>query len=551
MSNRHIVDLDNKKPVWKYMSTDTSQFESDGKISFNVKGQDKFLDLTKSNLESSNIKILRDGTDVTNTDNITVDYLSSDETEISKSYKIDVSGLTEIGTYSLVLEKETLVDEFNNKSATTTISFSKSAISSNTDNYTNVTYHATPDFEQTHQAYVHELMSVNTTGTNAESTTYRASSIGEIYNNGNNTLFAEPFKYEGGKQSAYSFKGWAVANEKGFSADNAKVYGLYEDIPNTVTHLNAVWQEATVIFVSKSGNNSNDGQSPTTPVKDLSTAYSKLNTNGTDATNIIVIMDKVEWNSSDTLTGNATITSLYAGVDYRNDGAELQISSNMNVSGDIIFDNIKLYSSSTTVSDGSDYLAAGNYSNVLVTNYGDVILGRGVSTPDDKYTFGAIVGGNYKEETTKNTIGLHTVIVEAGKYNNIIVGSSLNTPSTSRKYVTHQVIIGTIKEAAISRNSKVTITGYLSMGELEDRCYPYNRDGSQDTTLGYTRYYAITKMYSGTFTGEHKFTKASEDASIYLRSINGFDDGKVQLDMFGGDVTGNIYGGARMATTKE
>ena len=548
-----FVDLDNKKPVWKYISTDTSEFETKGKISFTVKGQDTFLDLSKSNLAISNINILKDGTDLTNVDNITVNYLGADDTEVSKTYRIDVTGLTEIGAYSLVIEKATLVDEFNNESATTTISFSKSAISSNTDNYTAVTYYASPDLEQVHQAYVHELMSVNETGTNGQSTTYRASSIGEIYNNGNNTLFAEPFKYRNGNQQAYSFKGWAEADEKGFSADDATIYNLYEEIPNTVTHLNAIWQQATVIFVSKSGDNSNDGKSPETPVKDLKTAYSKLNTNGTASTNIIVIMDKIEWNSSDTLTGNATITNLYAGVDYRAENdAELKISSNMNINGDITFDNIKLYSDSAKVSDGSDYLAKGDYSNVLVTNYSDVILGRGISTPDGKYTFGAVVGGNYKDETTKNTIGIHTVIAEAGKYNDIIIGSSLNNPTTSRKYVSHQVILGTMKESAISRNEKLTITGYLSMGELEDRCYPYNRDGgSQDTALGYTRYYAIAKVYSVLFTGENKFNKASEDASIYMRSINGFDDGKIEFDMYGGNITGSIYGGARMATTKD
>ena len=547
-----FVDLDNKKPTWKYVSTDTSRFESDGKINFTVKGQDTFLDIAKSNLTENNVKIYRDGTDVTNVDNITVNYVGSDDTELSKSYEIAVSGLTEIGTYSLVLEKNTLIDQFNNKSNTTTISFSKSALSANTDNYTAVTYYASPDFEQVHQAYVHELMSVNETGTNKESTIYRASSLGEIYDGGKNTLFAEPFKYSNGTQQAYSFKGWAEANEKGFSADDAKVYSLYEDIPNTVTHLNAIWQQATVIFVSKSGDDSNDGKSPDTPVKDLKTAYSKLNTDGTASTNIIVVMDKLEWNSSDKLTGNATITSLYAGVDYRTENdAELKISSNMDIEGDITFDNIKLYSNSTTVSDGSDYLANGDYSNVLITNYGDVTLGRGISTPDNKYTFGAIVGGNYKEETTKNTIGIHTVIVEAGKYNDIIIGSSLNNPSTTRKYVSHQVIIGTMKESTISRNEKLTITGYLAMGELEDRCYPYNRDGSQDTALGYTRYYAIAKIYSGLFTGENKFNKTSEDASIYLRSINGFNDGKIKFDMYGGNITGSIYGGSRMATTKD
>ena len=51
---------------------------------------------------------------------------------------VDVSGMTETGTYSLVFKDKTLIDEFNNESATTTITFSKSIISSNTDNYQKV-----------------------------------------------------------------------------------------------------------------------------------------------------------------------------------------------------------------------------------------------------------------------------------------------------------------------------------------------------------------------------------------------------------------------------
>lgn len=537
-----IVDLDNKKPVWKYMSTDTSKFENDGTISFNVKGQDTFLVLDQSNLTDANVKIFKDGKDVAGA-TAKVTSLGEDANEISKSYKIDITGLKEIGNYSLVIEKETLVDEFDNKSNTTTISFSKSAISSNTDNYTMITYHTSPDFKETHQSYVHELMSVNESGTNAESTTYRASSIGEIYDDGKNAQFAEPF--------GYSFKGWAVANNKGFSADDAKIYSLYDDIPNTVTHLNAIWQKATVIFVSKSGNNSNDGLSPEKPVKDLQTAYGKLNSSGKSSENIIVIMDAVEWNSSDKLTGNATITSLYAGVDYRTKGAELKVSSNMNIEGDVAFDNIKLYSSSTKVSDGSDYLSKGDYSNVLITNYGDVTLGRGISTPDGKYTFGAVVGGNYKTEAKLGTIGIHTVIVEAGKYNNIIAGSSLETQTTKSKYVSHQVEIGTMKESAVSRNEKLTITGYLAMGESEDGCYPYNTNGSQSTTTAYSMKYSITKIYSAKFTGENKFNKSSENASIYLRTIDGFNDGINGFYMYGGEVTGNVYGGSRAKVKKD
>src|SRR5699024_9915496 len=102
---------------------------------------------------------------------------------------------------------------------------------------------------------------------------------------------------------------------------------------------------------------------------------------GTAENNIIVIMDAIEWNSRERLVGNSTITSLYAGIDYRTSGAELKVSSNMDVQGYITFDNIELYADSTTVSDGSDYLAKGDYTNILVTNYGDVTLGRGISTP--------------------------------------------------------------------------------------------------------------------------------------------------------------------------
>ena len=52
---------------------------------------------------------------------------------------------------------------------------------------------------------------------------------------------------------------------------------------------------------------------------------------------------------------------------------------------------------------------------MLITNYGDVILGRRISTPEGKYTFGAVIGGNYKTETTVGEIGAHSVLVEAGK----------------------------------------------------------------------------------------------------------------------------------------
>ena len=554
-----FVDLDNRRPTWDYVSTDSTKFESDGTISFNIKGVDKFLDLENSDLEASDIRVLKDGVDITN-NNITVIHTGNDEDEKSKSYKIDVTGLTEMGTYSLVIAQDTLVDEFENKSAATTISFSNSVIATNTDNYINVTYHVTPDMETVHKSYVHELMSANTTGTNFENTTYRPSTLAELFNNGENPLFAEPMYvpsvdgYTVNKVYApKSFAGWAVCDENGKVADDATVYGLYDEIPNTVTNLKAVWQDATIVFVSTDrGNNSNDGKLPEAPVKDLKTAYGLLNSSGTAENNIIVIMDKVEHDDTTTLSGNATITSIYAGVDYRSQGAELKVSSNMIIDGDLIFDNIELYASSSTVNNGRDYVGNGNYSNMLISNYsGDITLGRGITTPSNKYTFGAIIGGNYKTQDNSGEQGTHTIRVEAGKYNNIIAGttSENGTTDNGNKSVTHKVIIGNMRDTAVSRNDKLIITGYVTIGENEtSKVYP---SGTTTTNTAANKIFADVIFYSGTITGENKFAKSSEDVAIYLRAINTSTDGISKFEMYGGLITGDIYGGSRVSTIYE
>ena len=550
-----FVDLDNRRPSWKYVSTDTTNFEASGSISFNVKGVDKFLDLglddngiEKSKLTKTDITVLKDGVDITNVNNITVTHTGTDEDEKSKSYKIDVTGLSGTGTYTLVLADGTLVDIFGNESAATTISFSNSAISSNTGNYVNVTYHVTPDMETEHSSYAHELISVNETGTNynnpadSEDATYRPSSLGELFNNGENPLFAEPMYvpsvdgYTINKvYEPKSFAGWAVCDENGNVAAGATVYGLYDEIPITVTNLKAVWQEATVVFVSATEGKDNDanfdGTTPDKPVKTLEKAYEIISGNeGTVENNIIVIMDEVVYDETNSLSGNATITSIYAGTDYRKQGAELKVSSNMTIDGDIIFDNIELY--------------VDDIDNKLISNYsGDIILGRGITTPTTSdYTFGAIIGGNFDTETSTGEHGTHTIRVEAGKYNNIIAGSSLTTgeASTDTKSITHNVVIGNMRDTAVSRNDKLTITGYVAIGENEKACYP---SGATYTNNANTKNYANVTLYSGTIT--------SSDTAIYLRSINGETDGLMNFEMFGGVVTGNVYGGSRVSTALE
>ena len=104
-------------------------------------------------------------------------------------------------------------------------------------------------------------------------------------------------------------------------------------------------------------------------------------------------MDDVTWNGTADLDKNATITSLYAGVDYRTTGAVLKVGSNMNVKGDLILDNIVIQSTSSTVPDTATYIHTQDYTNLLIMHYNELAIGRGVTTPGSSYTFGAIIGG--------------------------------------------------------------------------------------------------------------------------------------------------------------
>ena len=96
-----------------------------------------------------------------------------------------------------------------------------------------------------------------------------------------------------------------------------------------------IFGDRTVVYCNyRSGNDRNDGYSPDSPVKTLSTAYKKLRDNGTRNSNIIVIMGDYSSNSiynykegnrdDDTYAKKATLTGKYGGIDY---GGELAFYS--------------------------------------------------------------------------------------------------------------------------------------------------------------------------------------------------------------------------------
>ena len=69
------------------------------------------------------------------------------------------------------------------------------------------------------------------------------------------------------------------------SLTNWDEISILDDEGNTLEeiHLKAVWQDATVVFVSKDGNNSNDGKTSSNAIKDIVTAFEKLNSAGIKA----------------------------------------------------------------------------------------------------------------------------------------------------------------------------------------------------------------------------------------------------------------------------
>ena len=88
-----------------------------------------------------------------------------------------------------------------------------------------------------------------------------------------------------------------------------------------------IFGDRTVVYCNyRSGNDRNNGYSPDSPVKTLSTAYEKLRDNGTRNSNIIVIMGDYSSNSiynykegnrnDDTYAKKATLTGKYGGIDY-------------------------------------------------------------------------------------------------------------------------------------------------------------------------------------------------------------------------------------------
>ena len=576
-SDMGVIDF--QKPEWIYVSSRTCDkiveeniatgkeevvetkdiLDENGTIEFVVQAQD--LDILRNNtpiypkmiLTGSELRLYCDGIDVTNLHSIEVtDIKYSDvdpaENSIQQTssardtitYTILVSGidLENPGTYTLVFAEGMLEDTNGNRSNGTTMTFSKSMIDSN--NYQTVKYYQEEVYDVEtrgeYYSYINELYNIDETGTNENGTTYMPSTIYDLHLQENvslrESIFKEPFSYdpETETQVAGILTGWREMSSDGI-VPTSNIYGMNDDIPANVGNLRPVWSLGQVIFVSASnGSSANNGLSPDTPVKTIEEAIQKINDNGDMNTQLIIIMDEVKWGNS-TLTKNVTITSYYAGTDYKTQGAVLKITGNISMKANLTFDNIKIDSVSKTVAGKTGVLTDAEYENLLIANYNDLTIGRRVESSNGTYTFGAVIGGNYGIADSTVT-GTQNLKVEGGRYNNIIIGSSLESNSTVSSSLYQKVTIGSKKEASKGSNDYLEITGYLTLGQNEKSTATSSR--------------AEINYYGGTFTGENAWelnSSSNVKGAIYLRQPNEDVFGNVIFKMYNGLVKANIYTG--------
>lgn len=246
-------------------------------------------------------------------------------------------------------------------------------------------------------------------------------------------------------------------------------------LPQMSTENSFVYGDRTVIYVDyNNGNNRNDGFTPQTPVKELDTAYGKLDRNGTTNSNVIVIMGTYStingsesgWRrnvflgseTSSTYNKPVTITGMYGGVDYN--GRLYFYSSGSNTSS-----SYYRFLTADTNFMYLDFYGNNQQLYFLLQGY-SMTIGEGVTMESyaNSNTDQGLLGGNapafhvfagwlqYNE--TRLPRNNSKIVIKSGSYGRVIGGG---TPGTSRGQgqTTSHDFMGSSKEDSF--NVEITV----------------------------------------------------------------------------------------------
>lgn len=241
-----------------------------------------------------------------------------------------------------------------------------------------------------------------------------------------------------------------------------KLVATNNETPKLSAEGSFVFGTRTVIYVDYSnGNNNNDGYTPETPVKTLSTAYSKLTSGGTRNENVIVIMGtNSEYNfynsqTNTTYAKNATITGKYAGVDYNANWTFGSSSSYFRyLTADLTIMNMTLNGN-----NGSMYLICQGHSftvgeNVIMSNYETASTKQGLLGGNAPAFH--VFAGWYQYNKTKLPNNDCEIIIKSGTYGRIILGGTPGTSSGQGQTTSHD-FMGSSMEDSFRVSIKVDI----------------------------------------------------------------------------------------------
>jgi lysophospholipase L1-like esterase len=150
-------------------------------------------------------------------------------------------------------------------------------------------------------------------------------------------------------------------NAAGYSVWANIVYSALTGNPYTVPEIPQA--DTGVVYVSSSGNASNDGLTPNTPLNNIAIAAGHLKENG----GTIVICGSYTMSGHINMPVDSkpiTITSLYNGTDYRTSGAKLATKYYLYLNGDYTFENMIIESTAAFC---------------FICNYNNVTFGDGLT----------------------------------------------------------------------------------------------------------------------------------------------------------------------------
>ena len=399
-----------------------------------------------------------------------------------------------------------------------------------------------------------------------------------------------------------------------------------------------------VVFVDpNNGNNNNDGFTPNTAVRSMTTGYSKLSSSGSVNTNIIVLMGSyttqdVYYNTKDSTNSNyqknATVTGKYKEYDY-SDSASLTLHYVTEgfwwfsytyynfINGDTTFQYL------TFNGDGSQaYLYAQGHNLIMgkglhMTNYSNANPNQGLITGSAPAFH--VLGGYLQYNRTTLPRNNGKIVIKSGAYGRVLGGGGSGDANGTGQTTSHDftgsnltndtytatievnieestkgsykydinLLVGGATAGNMYANINVNIEngsiGRLLGGSIGDRTYMTNWNYPENTFLGYTTINltggTIQELYGGSLgrnmdalsgdgsarnlicdiyfygtininisgntivnaniygAGAGGVTGYSENSSDTYKSYGRDIDSSVNINISGGTINGNIYGG--------